>query len=31
MAEAESYEPRLKSDYRARIRPALKEKFNYTT
>jgi large subunit ribosomal protein L5 len=30
MAEAESYEPRLKSDYRARIRPALKEKFNYT-
>ena len=26
----QTYEPRLKSDYRARIRPALKEKFGYT-
>ncbi|MFI4975411.1 MAG: 50S ribosomal protein L5 [Caulobacterales bacterium] len=30
MAEVENYEPRLKADYRARIRPALKEKFAYT-
>src|ERR1700683_600073 len=30
MAESATYEPRLKGDYRARIRPALKEKFNYT-
>jgi large subunit ribosomal protein L5 len=30
MAEAQTYEPRLKGDYRARIRPALREKFNYT-
>ena len=30
MAETQSYEPRLKGDYRARIRPAMKEKFNYT-
>src|SRR5580692_6868300 len=30
MAETQTYEPRLKGDYRARIRPALKEKFNYT-
>jgi large subunit ribosomal protein L5 len=29
MAE-QAYEPRLKSDYRARIRPAMKEKFSYT-
>jgi large subunit ribosomal protein L5 len=26
----EAYEPKLKSDYRGRIRPALKEKFGYT-
>ncbi len=26
----EAYEPRLKSDYRGRIRPAMKEKFAYT-
>ena len=30
MAEASTYAPRLKDDYRARIRPALKEKFGYT-
>src|ERR1700721_3362269 len=30
MAETATYEPRLKGDYRARIRPALKEKFGYT-
>jgi len=30
MAETQSYEPRLKSDYRARIRPALKEQFSYS-
>jgi large subunit ribosomal protein L5 len=30
MAETQSYEPRLKSEYRARIRPALKEKFSYS-
>jgi large subunit ribosomal protein L5 len=30
MAETETYEPRLKSDYRSRIRPALKQKFGYT-
>ena len=29
MAE-QAYEPRLKSDYRTRIRAAMKEKFNYT-
>jgi large subunit ribosomal protein L5 len=26
----EAYEPRLKSDYRGRIRPVMKEKFGYT-
>src|SRR6201984_2335576 len=26
----QTYEPRLKSDYRGRIRPAMKEKFGYT-
>ncbi|MBV9994398.1 MAG: 50S ribosomal protein L5 [Caulobacteraceae bacterium] len=30
MAETEAYEPRLKGEYRARIRPAMKEKFNYS-
>jgi len=30
MAETSTYEPRLKGDYKARIRPALKEKFGYT-
>ena len=30
MAETATYEPRLKGDYRARIRPAMKEKFKYT-
>ena len=30
MAETAAYEPRLKGEYRARIRPALKEKFGYT-
>jgi len=30
VAEAETYEPRLKSEYRARIRPALKQKFGYS-
>src|SRR5450631_3993958 len=30
MAETQSYEPRLKGEYRARIRPVMKEKFNYT-
>jgi large subunit ribosomal protein L5 len=29
MAETETYEPRLKGEYRSRIRPALKEKFSY--
>jgi large subunit ribosomal protein L5 len=30
MADAETYEPRMKGDYKRRIRPALKEKFKYT-
>jgi large subunit ribosomal protein L5 len=30
MADTETYEPRLKGEYRARIRPVMKEKFNYT-
>src|ERR1700761_903844 len=30
MAETETYEPRLKGDYKSRIRPALKQKFSYT-
>ena len=30
MAETQTYEPRLKGEYRERIRPALKEKFAYT-
>ena len=30
MAETQTYEPRLKSEYRARIRPAMKEQFNYS-
>ena len=30
MADTETYEPRLKGEYRARIRPAMKEKFKYT-
>ena len=30
MADVENYEPRLKSDYRARIRTAMKDKFAYT-
>jgi large subunit ribosomal protein L5 len=30
MADAQTYEPRLKSEYRARIRAALKEKFGYS-
>jgi len=30
MADTATYEPRLKGDYRTRIRPALKEKFSYT-
>jgi large subunit ribosomal protein L5 len=30
MPETATYEPRLKGDYRARIRPALKQKFGYT-
>jgi large subunit ribosomal protein L5 len=30
MSETATYEPRLKGDYRARIRPAMKEKFGYT-
>jgi len=30
MPETETYEPRLKSEYRSRIRPALKQKFGYT-
>jgi len=30
MAETATYEPRLKGDYKARIRPALKAKFGYT-
>ena len=31
MAETQTYEPRLKSEYRATIRPALREKFGYST
>jgi large subunit ribosomal protein L5 len=30
MAEEQTYTPRLKSEYRERIRPALREKFGYT-
>ncbi len=30
MAETQTYEPRLKSEYRARIRPAMKEQFGYS-
>src|SRR5579875_1454801 len=30
MPEQETYEPRLKGDYRSRIRPALKQKFSYS-
>jgi large subunit ribosomal protein L5 len=30
MAETQSYEPRLKGEYRSRIRPLLKEKFSYS-
>ena len=30
MAEAQTYEPRLKSEYRARIRAAMKDKFGYS-
>ena len=30
MADVSTYEPRLKGDYKARIRPALKAKFGYT-
>jgi large subunit ribosomal protein L5 len=30
MADTEHYEPRLKGDYKARIRPILKEKFAYS-
>jgi len=30
MADAKTYEPRLKSDYRERIRATLKEQFGYT-
>ena len=30
MAETATYEPRLKGDYKARIRPAMKAKFGYT-
>jgi len=30
MPETETYEPRLKGEYRSRIRPALKQKFGYT-
>ncbi len=30
MADAKTYEPRLKSDYRERIRSTLKEQFGYT-
>ena len=29
MADAQTYEPRLKGEYKRRIRPALKAKFNY--
>jgi large subunit ribosomal protein L5 len=29
MAE-QAYEPRLKTEYRGRVRPAMKEKFSYT-
>ncbi len=31
MAETQTYEPRLKTEYKATIRPALKEKFAYTS
>ena len=31
MADTQTYEPRLKSEYRGKIRPALKEKFGYST
>ena len=30
MADVQNYEPRLKAEYRERIRPALREKFGYT-
>ena len=30
MAEQDAYEPRLKADYRDRIRTSMKEKFNYS-
>jgi large subunit ribosomal protein L5 len=30
MAEAQTYEPRLKSEYRSRIRAAMKDKFGYS-
>jgi large subunit ribosomal protein L5 len=30
MAEAQTYEPRMKSEYRARIRAAMKDKFAYS-
>ena len=30
MADTKTYEPRLKSEYRSRIRAAMKEKFGYT-
>ena len=30
MADTETYEPRLKGEYKSRIRPALKQKFGYT-
>ena len=30
MADEQKYEPRLKTEYRERIRPALREKFGYT-
>jgi large subunit ribosomal protein L5 len=30
MAEAQTYEPRMKSEYRARIRAAMKDKFGYS-
>jgi large subunit ribosomal protein L5 len=30
MAEAQTYQPRLKSEYRARIRAAMKDQFGYT-
>ena len=31
MADTQTYEPRLKTEYKASIRPALKEKFGYST